>query len=240
MGLNMAICELEAENALCRKMKVETIRVLVKPVDGFEDYSGYDMVVSLQNAKDAVDDWEGFMKRNRLSSDVDSIYMEKVKNKDDLKALEPLAEKHYTGWVELSEVPAADAERALEASLPENRITAWHMLSFDEMNETCARCGLSWDKGRGCIGTFGPSNSLLPDIASRHGCEIVGSVLELCEKAERLSPDQAKDLIDEVAKLRLILPAEGKMMVRRYSGVLDRMEAMAEASVQEGCGFYFF
>ncbi len=240
MGLNMAICELEAENALCRKMKVETIRVLVEPVDGFEDYSGHDMVVSLDKARESVDDWEGFLKRNRLGSDVDSIYLEKVKNKDDLKALEPLAEKRYTGWVELSEVPAADAERALAASLPENRITAWHMLSFDEMNETCARCGLSWDKGRGCIGTFGPSNSLLPDIASRHGCKIVGSVFELSEKAERLSPDQAKELIDEVAKLRLVLPGEGKMMVRRYSGVLDRMEAMAEACVKEGCGFYFF
>ncbi len=238
--MNMAICELEAENALCRRMKVETIRVLVDPVDGFEEFSGYDMVVPLDKAKDAVDDWEAFLKRNRLSSDVDSIYMEKVKNKDDLKTLEPLAEKRYTGWVELSDLPAADAERALAASRPENRMTAWHMISFDEMNETCARCGLSWDKGRGCIGTFGPSNSLLPDIASRHGCPLVGSVFELAEKAERLTPAQGKELIDEVAKLRLVLPDEGKMMVRRYSGVLDRMEAMAEVSAREGCGFYFF
>ncbi len=240
MGLNMAICELEAENALCRELKTDTVRVLVEPVDGFEEISQYDMFVPLGKAKEAVGDWEAFLKRNRLSAEVDAVYLDKVKNKADLEALQPLAEKRHTGWIELSEVSAADRERALEASLPENRVTAWHMISFDEMNETCARCELSWDKGRGCIGTFGPSNSLLPEIAARHGCEIVASVFELAEDAQRLDAAKAGKLKEEVAVLRQALPAEGKMMVRRYSGVLDRLEAMAEVCDREGCRFYFF
>lgn len=238
--MNMAICELEAENALCRSMKLETVRVMVEPIDGFEDVSGFDLVVPLDKVREAVDDWESFLKRNRIPADVDSIYMEKVKNKADIEALEPLAEKRYTGWVIMAEVSEDVAAKAMEASRPENRMTGWHMISFDEMNETCSRCGLSWDKGRGCIGTFGPSNSLLPEIARRHGCQLVGEVFDLADRMERLGPDRAKDLKAEVAVLRDALPKEGKMMVRRYSGVVDRMEAMADVCISEGCGFYFF
>lgn len=40
--------------------------------------------------------------------------------------------------------------------------------------------------------------------------------------------------------LREALPVEGKMMVRRYSGPVDRMEAVARIAKSEGCGFYFF
>ncbi len=240
MGVNMAICELEAQNALCREMKTDTVRVLVEPVDGFEEISQYDMFVPLDKAEEAVGDWEAFLKRNRIKAEVDAVYLDKVKNKADLEALEPIAEKRRTGWIELSQVSAADRERAMEASRPENRVTGWHMISFEEMNETCARCSLSWDKGRGCIGNFGPSNSLLPEMAARHGCGIVGSVFELAEKGEKVDASRAKELKEEVATLRQVLPAEGKMMVRRYSGVLDRLKAMADVCEREGCRFYFF
>ena len=44
----------------------------------------------------------------------------------------------------------------------------------------------------------------------------------------------------EVEILNKALPEEGKMMVRRYSGPVERLEAVARISVEEGCGFYFF
>ncbi|MDI3482178.1 MAG: hypothetical protein PWQ88_49 [Candidatus Methanomethylophilaceae archaeon] len=240
MGINIAICELEAENALCRKMKTDICKVLVEPVDGFEKLSQYDMVVPLDRAKVVLDDWEAFLKRNRLSPDIGSIYLDKVKNKNDRSLLEPLAEKKYNGWVELSGLGDEEREKVLKVSRPENRMTAWHMISFDEMNRICADCPLSWDKNRGCIGTFGPDSSLLPEIASRYDCKIVASVFEAANGRRRYGPETAAELIDEVNRLREVLPQEGKMMVRRYSGVLDRLEAVALVCGREGCSYYFF
>ena len=128
----------------------------------------------------------------------------------------------------------------LSASKKENRLTGWDMLSFDEMNEMCLKCKLSWDKGRGCIGSFGPSDSLLPGIAEKRGCKIVASVPEGVSSGRIYTPDDAKVLLKEIELLTEALPEEGKMMVRRYSGPLERMNAVAGISVSEGCGFYFF
>ena len=36
------------------------------------------------------------------------------------------------------------------------------------------------------------------------------------------------------------LPEEGKVYVRRYGGVLERLDAVADICVKEGCGFVFF
>ena len=127
----------------------------------------------------------------------------------------------------------------MEKADEDNRLSGWDMLSFDEMNETCAKCPLSWDKGRGCIGTFGPEKSLLPEIAGKHGMSIVASVVECAAEQRKLSAEDAAALLEEVKALRDILPEEGKVMVRRYSGVLDRLEAMATACVDNGCRFYF-
>ena len=131
-------------------------------------------------------------------------------------------------------------DEVISKASPEDRLTGWDMLSFDEMNEMCANCPLSWDKGRGCIGAFGPDNSLLPEIAGRHGCGIVASVPDAVKEGRRFTPEDAKELLREVEVLRAALPEEGKMMVRRYSGPVDRMEAVAKISVSEGCGFFFF
>ena len=55
-----------------------------------------------------------------------------------------------------------------------------------------------------------------------------------------LSPEEAEELLKECGILKDALPVEGKMMVRRYSGPVERMEAVARVSISEGCGFYFF
>ena len=59
-------------------------------------------------------------------------------------------------------------------------------------------------------------------------------------EGKRFTSEDAEELLREVEVLREALPAEGKMMVRRYSGPVDRMEAVARISKSEGCGFYFF
>ena len=111
--------------------------------------------------------------------------MDKVKKDEDRKVLEPLAVSEATGWIVLEGLPDNIREAVLAKAGDDDRLTGWDMLSFDEMNEMCANCPLSWDKGRGCIGAFGPDNSLLPEIAGRHGCPIVASVPE---SANRIRP----------------------------------------------------
>ena len=45
---------------------------------------------------------------------------------------------------------------------------------------------------------------------------------------------------EEVAKITAVLPDEGKVFVRRYGGVLERLDAVADVCIKEGCGFIFF
>ena len=207
---------------------------------GFEEHMEYDVRVDLEAAKEAVGDWDAFIKRNRINPETDAVYMDKVKKDDDRALLEPLAQRVCTGWIVVEGLPEDVKGQVLEKSGSEDRLTGWDMLSFDEMNEMCANCPLSWDKGRGCIGAFGPDNSLLPEIAGRHGCPIVASVPDAVKEGKRFTSEDAEELLREVAVLREALPEEGKMMVRRYSGPVDRMEAVAKISVSEGCGFFFF
>ena len=108
------------------------------------------------------------------------------------------------------------------------------------MNEMCSKCALSWDKGRGCMGSFGPETSQLPAIAQKYGCPIIGAVFENAKEMKRLSPEDAKAVLNEVEILKPALVEEGKMAVHRYSGPLERIEAVAKVSVEQNCGFYFF
>lgn len=240
MGIIMSICEVEAGNALCREKKLDLVKVRLNSLQGFEDLADYDAVVDLDTAKSKIPDWEAFLKRNRLSDDIQAVYLDKVKKDEDIVALEPLAKKTYTGWVDLGRVPTDRRAAVMAAADGENKVTAWDMVSFDEMNETCGRCTLSWDKGRGCIGAFGPENSLLPEIASRRDCPIIASVFEGVSSKRLYTSKEAEELLSEVDKLKVSLPEEGKMMVRRYEGVLDRMKAMAHVCANEGCHFRFF
>lgn len=238
MGINIGIMEMETPNAPCRNLRSEIVRVHMGNVSGFEDAAVYDAFVPYEKVRSVVGDWDAFVKRNRLNEDADAVYLEKVKKEDDLKVLEPLAERRCTGWVVMSDVPADRRQEAVDRA--DDIVTGWDCLDFDQMNEMCGSCPLSWDKGRGCIGAFGPDNSLLPDIAARHGCPLVASVPQAVAEGKRFTSEDAEELLREVAVLREALPKEGKMMVRRYSGPVDRMEAVARISQSGGCGFYFF
>ena len=240
MGINIGICETEAPSAPCRELRANIVKVHLEDPSGFEEYMEYDTKVELDAAKDAVGDWDAFIKRNRINPETDAVYMDKVKKDDDRALLEPLAQRVCTGWIVTEGLPDDVREKVLKRAGSDDRLTGWDMLSFDEMNDMCANCPLSWDKGRGCIGAFGPDNSLLPEIAGRHGCPIVASVPDAVREGRRFTPEDAEELLREVGVLREALPEEGKMMVRRYSGPVDRMEAVAKISVSEGCGFFFF
>ncbi len=238
MGINIGIMEMEAPSAPCKELRSRLIKVHMKDMTGFEDAADFDEFVSYEDAKAVFPDWEAFVKRNRLNEDADAVYIEKVKKADDIERLRPYAKRVPTGWVSME---GLSEERVAEASeRSEDRITGWDQLDFDEMNAMCAECPLSWDKGRGCIGAFGPDNSLLPEIAGRHGCPIVASVPQAVAEGRRFAPEDAEQLLKEVEVLKAALPEEGKMMVRRYSGPVERMELVAQISVKEGCGFYFF
>lgn len=240
MGINIGICETEAPSAPCRELRANIVKVHLDDPTGYEQYMERDVKVDLETARQAVGDWEAFIKRNRINPDTDAIYIDKVKKEEDRAVLEPLSESVCTGWITTEGLPGDVKDEVISKASPEDRLTGWDMLSFDEMNEMCTNCPLSWDKGRGCIGAFGPDNSLLPEIAGRHGCGIVASVPDAVKEGRRFTPEDAKELLREVEVLRAALPEEGKMMVRRYSGPVDRMEAVAKISVSEGCGFFFF
>lgn len=240
MGISIAICELEAKNALCKEYKNTIVKALVEDVSGLEDIVEIDEYVTLEDAKKLFPDWEAFIKRNRINEEADAIYMVKVKNDDDKAKLAPLVKKKFTGWVALEGLDDAKRAEVLKRTKRENLITGWDRLEFDEMNEMCAKCPLSWDKGRGCMGAFGPSNSKLPEIAEKRGCTIVASAVKSAEEQKRFSPEDAAKLKEEVAVLNAALPEEGKVYVRRYGGVLERLEAVADICVKEGCGFFFF
>lgn len=240
MGINIGICETEAPSAPCRELRANIVKVHLDDPTGYEQYMERDVKVDLETARQAVGDWDAFIKRNRINPDTDAIYIDKVKKEEDRAVLEPLSESVCTGWITTEGLPGDLKDEVISKASPEDRLTGWDMLSFDEMNEMCANCPLSWDKGRGCIGAFGPDNSLLPEIAGRHGCGIVASVPDAVKEGRRFTSEDAKELLREVEVLRAALPEEGKMMVRRYSGPVDRMEAVAKISVSEGCGFFFF
>lgn len=238
MGINIGIMEMEAPSAPCKELRSNIVKVHMKDVSGFEDAAVYDEFVEYDKAKAAVSDWDAFVKRNRLNEDADAVYIEKIKKDSDLEVMKPLATRVCTGWVILE---GMDGDRKKEAAeRADDIVTGWDQLDFDQMNEMCGSCPLSWDKGRGCIGAFGPDNSLLPEIAGRHGCPIVASVPQAVAEGRKFTPEDAEQLLKEVAILREALPEEGKMMVRRYSGPVDRMEAVAAISVKERCGFFFF
>ena len=237
MGINIRAFYEEAERASCNGLRRKVLRAHVKDVTGLESILEKDLVVPMEEARKALDDWESFSERNSLDLDSEYVYIGSLK-KAYKPVLEPLAKEVCTGWTDMEKLSEEDRKKVLDVA--DETLTGWDMLSFDDMNSVCARCPLSWDKGRGCIGAFGPDNSLLPSIAAKHGCPIVASVPDRVESGEALSLEETADLVKECAVLREKLPEEGKMMVRRYSGPVDRMEAAAKACVSEKCRMCFF
>lgn len=240
MGINIGICEMEAKKAPCRVLKSTIHKVMLKDIKGYESAAEYDEKVSLETAEKLFPDWEAFVKRNRLNAETDAVYLAKIKNDEDMAILKPKASRVPTGWVDLSLLSADMRNKAIAASAPENRLTGWDLVEFDDMNAMCSGCALSWDKGRGCIGAFGPDDSALPSIASKYGCPIIASVFESAKVKKIFSPSDAAKLAAEVEKLTAVMPDEGKMAVRRYGGPLERMGAVAKVSMENDCGFFFF
>ena len=236
MGINIAICEDDAGNAGCREYRKRIVRAKAGSFEGLEHLLESDLALPKEKAMAAVDDWEELAERNSLDPDEDMVYISSLK-KEDRKRLEGLAEPHCTGWASLESLSPEDREKVL--AIATETMTGWDMLSFDEMKAACASCPLSWDSGRGCIGAFGPENSLLPSIAEKHGCPIVASVPESARSGRVFPPEDAKKLLEECEKLKEALPGEGKMAVRRYSGPVGRMSAAAKACLSGGCGFRF-
>jgi hypothetical protein len=240
MGISIAICETDSDASMCKVNKTTYVKVYLGNVSGHENYAEADLVISGPEAKVVIDkDWEAFCKRNRVDPTVEVIYVAKIKNEADRAKLTPSAKRNYTGWVFVDKVPVDVARKIIEKSSPDDRLTGWDMVSFEEMGETCRKCGLSWDDGRGCIGTFGPENSLLPGIASKLGLSIIANAVESSKTKKVFSNDDAKELLKEVAILREKLPKEGKAIVHRYGGVLDRLEKMANIAIKYRTRFYF-
>lgn len=240
MGISMAICELDTDVSLCKVGKMNVLKARLDSIQGWEAFAEYDEMVETAEAKKIFGgDWEAFLKRNRLDGEQDSLYLEKVKKEEDLKKLQPVAKRSYTGWVLLEKLPAGRKAEAISKAGPDNLLTGWDCVSFDEMNATCAKCGMSWDKGRGCIGTFGPDNSQLPEIAKKYNCKIIGSVPDMAKAQTKMKHEDAKALAEECKVLKEKLPLEGKNMVRRYSGVVERLEILADLCGKNQVRFYF-
>ena len=238
----MAITELESSKSLCRDKKRTMARAYVKDPEKWADLVEVERVVDLKKAGAELepDKLEGILKRSRAKVEGDEVYLEKIKEPADQKTLEPFVRKVKTNWIAMSKVPDARRSAVLEAAVSEDSVTEWDLLEFDEMYETCAKCALSWDNKKGCVGNFGPSTSPIPDLAKKFKLNILAKVEELASKKEILTSEDAAKLLEETKVLREKTPAEGKMMVRRIEGTLNRLEAMAGCSKEYDVGFYFF
>ena len=239
MSISMAICETECENALCGQYKKSVLKVIVKDITKYQDAAEYHLLLLKEDALALFPEWDAFLFRNKMKADTETIYLDHLRSEEDISVFEKKAAKRYTGWIEASLLDGMLRDELIANSLPEDRLTEWDMLSFDDMEKICKGCELSWDKGRGCIGAFGPDNSALPSIAAKYGCKIVASVPDAVRTKRTFGKDDAPELLKEVVTLRASLPKEGRLAVSRYSGALDRLDALAHASLKGGCGFRF-
>lgn len=242
MGLNMAITEMETEKALCRTKKMTLAKVYVDDPSKWAGLVEVDRVVDLKKAaaKLGREKLDAILKKGRLAPEGDELYLEKVKDPEDQKTLTPFASEVKTNWILLEKVPKDRKKDVLAAANKPNSVTEWDMVEFDDMYATCAKCGLSWDNKKGCVGNFGPSGSPVPALAKKYGLPLLTKVNDLGEKKTVLTPKDAEELLREIKVIREKSPAEGKMIVRRIEGTLNRLEAMANCSKEYGVGFYFF
>jgi len=242
MGLNMAITELESDKALCKGKKLSVVKVFLEDPSRWEKIVEVDRIVDLKKAADKLgkDKVDAFIKKSKLKVEGDELYLEKVKDENDRKMFEPFVKEVKTKWILMEKVPADQKKEVMATAKKENTVTEWDLLEFDEMYATCGKCGLSWDNKKGCVGNFGPSASPVPELARKHGLSILSKVDQLAEQKKILSSKDADELLKEVNILREKAPAEGKVIVRRIEGTLNRLEAMAKCAKDYNVGFYFF
>jgi len=242
MGLNMAITELETDKALCKTKKMTLAKVYVDDPARWAGLVEVDKVVDLKkaSAKLGKEKLDAVLKKAKLAPEGDEIFLEKVKDAEDQKALGPFVNEVKTNWILVEKVPTDKKKDVFAAANKPNSVTEWDLVEFDDMYATCAKCGLSWENKKGCVGNFGPSGSPVPELAKKYGLSILSKVNELAEKKTVLTAKDAEKLLGEIKVLREKSPAEGKMIVRRIEGTLNRLEAMAKCSKEYDVGFYFF
>lgn len=237
--VDIAICEMEAERAPCRNLKLQLVKVMVGK-DDFVEFQEYDEAVSIEDAQKAFPDFEAFKKRNRFNDKNTLFLMNRIKNDEDRETLKPYVEKIPNGWVNLTALGEEDKKKVLAKCSESDRINAWDCLTFEEMDESCEKCPLCWNKGNDCIGTFGPETSKLPEIAEKYGCPIIASAIESSRTEKKFTAEDAKELLREADLLAPRLIDEGKMAAHRYSGPVERLQAIAKVCIAENCGFFFF
>ncbi|MBU1914173.1 MAG: hypothetical protein KJ563_03140 [Candidatus Thermoplasmatota archaeon] len=238
----MALTELESDKALCKGKKLSVVKVFLEDPSRWEKIVEVDRIVDLKKAADKLgkDKIDEFIKKSKLKVEGDELYLEKVKDENYRKMFEPFVKEAKTKWILMEKVPADQKKEVVAAAKKENTVTEWDMLEFDEMYATCGKCGLSWDNKKGCVGNFGPSASPVPELARKHGLSILSKVDQLAEQKKILSSEDADELLKEVKVLREKAPAEGKVIVRRIEGTLNRLEALTKCAKDYNVGFYFF
>ena len=138
MGISIAICEVESDASLCKTSKTSFVKVYLPDIRGYEKYAEFDSVIAGPEAKKVLGtEWEALYKRNRLAPEAEVIYVDKIKNEADRAKLLPHATKNYTGWVFVDKAPADVAREVISKSSPDDRLTGWDMVSFEDMAETC-------------------------------------------------------------------------------------------------------
>lgn len=238
----MAIMELESEKSLCKGKKLSTVKVFLDDPGRWEKHVEVEKIVDLKaaSAKIGQDKLDAILKKTRLKVEGDELYLEKVKDPADQKTFAPFVKDVKTKWILVEKVPPAERKDLIGSAKKENTVTEWDLLEFDEMYSTCGKCGLSWDNKKGCVGNFGPSGSPVPELAKKYGLNLLAKVNEAAEQKKVFASKDADELLKEVRVIREKSPAEGKMIVRRIEGTLNRLEAMAKCAKDYNVGFYFF
>lgn len=240
MSVTLAIKEMDTEKALCRDAKNRTVQVFLSDNTKFAKYCEVKRWIDLAAAEKELgaDKLGEIKKRNKVRSKRD-IPPDKIKDRGDLTTLKPFMGEEVTHWATVENIPRDAQQQIMNSGLVTDAMNAWDMLSLEDMTATCAKCSLSWDKGRGCVATLMGENSPLPEMAKKYGTSFLAGISNYIEQKKVFGPAEAKTVLKEVQDLRNKLPAEGKMMVRRLSGVLDRLEAVAEISSDHKISFYF-
>ena len=243
MGLNMAITELDSEKALCRKKKMTVAKVKLSDPGQFDQYVEVERKIEIPKATEKLGQtkMDEIFKRSRLRAvEVEEMSVEKIKDPADQKTLAPFMKEIKTGWIQMEKVPAEKRKAIETAAAKDDSVTEWDLVEFDDMYATCAKCEMSWDNKKGCVGNFGPSGSPVPELARKYGLNILAKVDDLGAKKTMLTSKDAEKLLEEVKVIRERSPAEGKLIVRRIEGTLNRLESMAKCARDFGVGFYFF
>lgn len=149
MAITMAVCEMDAPGAACREMKSDYRKVLVDNPADYPERADSDLIVPLDRAKAAVGDWAGFAKRNRIPEDSFEVHISLLRDEGDIETLTPLAEKVLNGWIDVVGMPREEVEGIVDRAGRASAVTAWELLSFEELREACLSCPLVPGQGEG-------------------------------------------------------------------------------------------